>query len=92
MTAFEKRLAKLEAEHRPAQQERVSVRFWTSPAGMTDLVKQEAWLEAQIGTNPEQVPGRTLNVHFVRHVASELLGERHTSQGTTVQCAQDYSV
>lgn len=71
MTAFERRLAKVEAERTPEPQEGLRVRLWTSPEGMTDLVEQKAWLAAQVAADPEQVPGLTLNVHFVHPASSD---------------------
>lgn len=71
MTAFERRLAKIEAEHQPQQEEGLRVRLWTSPEGMTDYAEQKRWLDAQVAADSEQVPGRTLNVHFVRAVLCE---------------------
>ena len=65
MTPFERRLAKVEAIRLPVSSDCVRLRFWHSPAGMTDLAEQEAWLAAQVATDPEQTP-RMLNVHFVR--------------------------
>ena len=77
MNPFERRLAKLEAEHRPAQAEERRIQFWHAPEGITDLTDQDAWFSAKIAADPEQAHGTTLNVCFVRHCVPELSPNLH---------------